>query len=54
MPGEGPGSLGVDDAFASQWGPRIGAEIMGAGKFGHPGWDEDPQWKGAPSKSMCE
>ena len=25
----------------------IGAEIMGAGKFGHPGWHEDPEWKGA-------
>jgi hypothetical protein len=20
---------------------------MGAGKFGHPGWHEDPEWKGA-------
>jgi dihydrofolate reductase len=20
---------------------------MGAGKFGHPGWKEDPEWKGA-------
>ncbi len=27
--------------------PGIGAEIMGAGKFGHPGWHEDPEWKGA-------
>ncbi|MFL6270509.1 MAG: dihydrofolate reductase family protein, partial [Actinomycetes bacterium] len=27
-------------------GPGIGAEIMGAGKFGPPGWHEDPQWKG--------
>ena len=25
----------------------IGAEIMGAGKFGHPGWEDDPDWKGA-------
>ena len=24
----------------------IGAEIMGAGKFGWPGWHEDPDWKG--------
>jgi dihydrofolate reductase len=38
---------GVDDAFAIQHGPGIGAEIMGAGKFGHPGWHEDPDWKGA-------
>jgi dihydrofolate reductase len=41
------GSGGVDDAFAQQHDPGIGAEIMGAGKFGHPGWHEDPQWKGA-------
>ena len=26
--------------------PGIGAEIMGAGKFGPPGWHEDPEWKG--------
>ncbi len=41
------GSSGVDDAFVRQFAPGIGAEIMGAGKFGHPGWHEDPQWKGA-------
>jgi Amidohydrolase family len=41
------GSGGVDDAFAQQHEPGIGAEIMGAGKFGHPGWHEDPNWKGA-------
>ena len=23
------------------------AEIMGSGKFGHPGWEDDPDWKGA-------
>ena len=40
------GSSGVDDAFAQQHGPRIGAEIMGANKFGPPGWHEDPDWKG--------
>jgi RibD C-terminal domain len=27
-----------DDAFAQQHGPGSGAEIIGAGKFGHPGW----------------
>jgi dihydrofolate reductase len=37
---------GVDDAFAQQHGPGIGAEIMGANKFGPPGWHEDPEWKG--------
>jgi hypothetical protein len=26
--------------------PGIGAEIMGANKFGPPGWHEDPEWKG--------
>src|SRR3954470_1386528 len=49
------GSGGVDDAFARQYGSLahrdpasgVGAEIMGAGKFGHPGWHEDPEWKGA-------
>ncbi len=41
------GSGGVDDAFVQQHDPGIGAEIMGAGKWGHPGWHEDPQWKGA-------
>ena len=46
MLGEPGGSGGVDDAFARQFAPAIGAEIMGAGKFGHPGWHEDPEWKG--------
>ena len=47
MEGEAGGSGGVDDAFAQQYAPGIGAEIMGAGKFGHPGWQDDPEWKGA-------
>jgi len=44
----GPTAIGggVDDAFAERHGPGIGAEIMGAGKFGFPGWHEDPEWKG--------
>jgi dihydrofolate reductase len=37
---------GVDDVFARQHGPGIGAEIMGAGKYGPPGWHEDPEWRG--------
>lgn len=41
------GGGGVDDVFVRQHDPGIGAEIMGAGKWGHPGWHEDPQWKGA-------
>jgi dihydrofolate reductase len=40
------GSRAVDDAFTQQFTPGIGAEIMGAGKFGPPGWHEDPEWKG--------
>ncbi len=41
------GSGGVDDAFAQQFDSGVGTEIMGAGKFGPPGWHEDPEWKGA-------
>lgn len=40
------GTAGVDDAFAQQFEPGIGAEIMGAGKFGPPGWQDDADWKG--------
>ena len=45
--GQPGGTGGIDDAFAQQFEPGIGAEIMGAGKFGPPGWHEDPEWKGA-------
>src|SRR5919204_22962 len=42
------GSGGVDDAFAQVFDSGVGAEIMGPGKFGPPGWhEEDPEWKGA-------
>src|SRR5215218_7458704 len=41
--GQPGGTGGIDDAFAQQHGPGIGAEIMGAGKFGPPGWHQDPQ-----------
>ena len=47
MLGQSGGTGGVDDAFSQLFEPGIGAEIMGAGKFGHPGWHEDPEWKGA-------
>ncbi len=40
------GSRGIDDVFARQHGPGIGAEIMGAGKYGYPGWHENPDWTG--------
>src|SRR4029453_9652013 len=32
--------------MAARHGPGIGAEIMGAGKFGPPGWQDDPEWRG--------
>ena len=35
-----------DDAFARRAWEGIGAEIMGAGKFGPPGWQDDPDWRG--------
>jgi dihydrofolate reductase len=46
MLGRTGGSAGVDNAFAQQWEPGIGAEIMGANKFGPPGWQDDADWKG--------
>jgi len=46
MLGRPGGTRGIDDAFAQQFLPGIGAEIMGAGKFGPPGWHENPDWKG--------
>ena len=44
--GESGGSDGVDAVMAERHGPGIGAEIMGAGKFGPPGWQDDPEWRG--------
>ena len=44
--GESGGTEGVDDAMAERHGPGIGAEIMGASKFGPPGWQDDPEWRG--------
>jgi dihydrofolate reductase len=46
MGGQTGGSAGIDDAFLRLHDPGVGAEIMGALKFGYPGWHEDPQWKG--------
>jgi dihydrofolate reductase len=46
MFGKDGGGFGVDDAFAQQFLPGIGAEIMGAGKFGPPGWQDDDEWTG--------
>jgi dihydrofolate reductase len=44
--GEPGGTGGIDDAVLRQFATGIGAEIMGAGKFGYPGWHEDRDWTG--------
>ncbi len=44
--GDAAGTAGVDNAFAERHEHGIGAEIMGAGKFGPPGWQDDPEWRG--------
>ena len=46
MSGGAGGSEGADHAFAHRHGEGFGAEIMGAGKFGPPGWQDDLDWKG--------
>jgi dihydrofolate reductase len=46
MAGKPGGSEGADNAFTQRFDPGIGAEIMGANKFGPPGWHDDPEWKG--------
>src|SRR5262245_20702888 len=46
MVGQPRGTGGIDNAFLRQFALGIGAEIMGAGKFGPPGWHEDPEWTG--------
>ena len=45
--GEQAGTRGVDEAFASQWAPEIGVEIMGRNKFGpqRGPWSDDA-WRG--------
>src|SRR3954451_7355124 len=40
MIGQSGDSGGVDDVFLQRFDRGIGAEIMGAGKFGHPGWED--------------
>jgi dihydrofolate reductase len=40
-----PGGL-EDDVWARRAFEGFGAEIMGAGKFGPPGWQDDPDWQG--------
>ncbi|NKQ54162.1 dihydrofolate reductase [Amycolatopsis sp. K13G38] len=47
MQGKTDGRMGVDDAFAGQWGGEIGAEIMGRNKFGpQRGPWENHDWTG--------
>ena len=44
--GEPGGTSGIDDAYVRLHDAGVGAEIMGAGKYGYPGWHDDPEWKG--------
>ena len=46
VPTDAVGTSGADNAFAERHEHGIGAEIMGAGKFGPPGWQDDPEWRG--------
>jgi dihydrofolate reductase len=46
MQGEPGGGRGIDDALVRLHDPGVGAEIMGANKFGPPGWHDDPDWTG--------
>ncbi|QDP98151.1 dihydrofolate reductase [Microlunatus elymi] len=40
------GSRGVDNLYTQDTDTGIGAEIMGAGKYGYPGWHDDADWTG--------
>jgi dihydrofolate reductase len=42
----GAGTTGIDDAYARSYFENIGAEIMGAGKFGLHNFPNDPDWRG--------
>lgn len=44
--GQEGGSSGFDHTLARQFAPGVGAEIIGANKFGLPGWQDDPAWQG--------
>jgi dihydrofolate reductase len=47
MHGDGEGTNGIDETFASRWATGVGVEIMGRNKFGpqRGPWD-DEQWQG--------
>ena len=40
------GTIGVNDRYAIEYFEGIGAEIMGAGKFGLHLFGDDPDWRG--------
>jgi dihydrofolate reductase len=42
----GAGTTGMDDSYAAASFEGVGAEIMGAGKFGLHAFPDDPEWKG--------
>lgn len=42
----GAGTTGVDDRYAKDYFDNIGAEIMGAGKFGVHAFPDNPDWRG--------
>lgn len=42
----GKGTTGIDDKYAKEYFEGIGAEIMGAGKFGFHDHPDDPNWRG--------
>lgn len=47
----GKGTTGMDDEYAKDYFANIGAEIMGAGKFGLHNFPDDPNWKGGGATS---
>lgn len=42
----GAGTTGLDDDYAKGYFEGVGAEIMGAGKFGLHNYPDDPDWRG--------
>ena len=42
----GAGTTGLDDSYAAADFEGVGAEIMGAGKFGLHAFPDDPDWRG--------
>lgn len=42
----GEGTTGIDDKYAKAYFADVGAEIMGAGKFGLHNFPDDPNWRG--------